>query len=204
VLLAELFVLLSLDPDGTPARGYSNQYATELGVTGALIAELAQQGHLDLHDGRIHVTGTSPTHPLLVQVLENVSDHDGKKLKSHLSRIKHSGWKEVVETMIDDGKLGRDKSTLRPTHHPVLCADDQQALLARLRAAAISDVAMDDETASLLALAGPCQLLEVVAPDRADRTTAKRRIAEASLRVPAAAAVKYAVEAAVVVVIAAS
>ncbi len=66
------------------------------------MTELAQQGHLDLRDGRIHITGTSPTHPLLVQVLENVSAHDGKKLKSHLSRIKHSGWREVVEMMIDD------------------------------------------------------------------------------------------------------
>ena len=204
MLLAELFVLLALDPDGTPARGYSNQSSSELGVTGALITVLVQQGHLDLRDGRIHITGTNPSHPLLIQVLENLSAHDGKKLKTHLSRIKHSGWREVVDTMIDDGKLGCDKSTLRPTHHPVLCVDDQQALLARVRAAATSDVAMDDETACLLALAGPSQLLEIVAPDRADRTIAKRRIAEASLRVPVAAAVKYAAEAAVVAVVASS
>lgn len=50
-------------------------------------------------------------------------------------------------------------------------------------------------TATLLALAGPCQLLEVVAPDRADRRLAKRRIAEASEQVPAARAVKYVIEA---------
>jgi hypothetical protein len=49
--------------------------------------------------------------------------------------------------------------------------------------------------AVLLALAGPCQLLEVVAPERADRKQAKRRIAAASEQVEAAAAVKCAIEA---------
>ena len=47
---------------------------------------------------------------------------------------------------------------------------------------------------ALLALAGPSQLLEVVAPGRSDRAMAKRRIAEAAEQVPAAAAVKYAIE----------
>ena len=52
----------------------------------------------------------------------------------------------------------------------------------------------DDRTAVLLALAGPCHLLEVVAPERADRAAAKRRIAEASERVPAASAVKHVID----------
>ena len=59
---------------------------------------------------------------------------------------------------------------------------------------------MDDTTATLLALAGPSQLLEVVAPDRADRKMAKRRIKEAADAVPAAAAVKYVIEAAAAMV----
>ena len=45
-------------------------------------------------------------------------------------------------------------------------------------------------------MSADCGVLEVVAADRADRKVAKRRIAEASEQVPAAAAVKYAIEAA--------
>ena len=196
VLLAEAFVLLALDPSGTPARGYGNQAATAVGVTGALITELIEAGHLELNDGRIHLTGTNPAHPLLQQVLHNVAPHEGKKLKTRLSHVKHSGWREVVDLMIDEGVLGREKHALQPTRHPVLWREVQDELLARVRSAATSDGPMDDETAVLLALAGPSQLLEIVAPDRADRKVAKRRIKEAAETVPAAAAVKYVIDAA--------
>ena len=66
-------------------------------------------------------------------------------------------------------------------------------MLDGVSAAAIGDGSLDARTAALLALAGPSQLLEVVAPDRADRKAVKR---QASEQVPAAAAVKYAIEAA--------
>ncbi len=195
MLLAEEFVLLALNPDGAPARGYSNHSDTAVGVTGALLAELNQEGHLDLTDGRIHLTGTKPSHPLLLQVLDNVSPHEGKKLKSRLPNIKHSGWSEVVDHMIEQGKLGREHHRLQPTRHPVLFLEQQAEILHRVRAAATTDCSMDDRTATLLALAGPCQLLQVVAPDRADRKFAKRRIEEAAARVPAAEAVKYTIDA---------
>lgn len=200
MLLAEAFVLLALDPSGTPARGYGNQTATAVGVTGALITELIQAGHLDVDDGRIRLTGTTPAHPLLRQVLDNVAPHEGKKLTTRLAHVKHSGWREVVDLMIDDGLVGREKHGLHPTRHPVLQRQLRDDLLARVRAAATSDGPMDDQTAALLALAGPSQLLEVVAPDRADRAIAKRRIKEAADTVPAAAAVKYVIDAAAAVV----
>lgn len=53
---------------------------------------------------------------------------------------------------------------------------------------------MGPRIATLLALAGPSQLLEVVAPARSDRAKAKQRIAEAAEQVPAAAAVRYVIE----------
>ena len=53
---------------------------------------------------------------------------------------------------------------------------------------------MEPRIATLLALAGPSQLLEVVAPARSDRAKAKKRIAEAAEQVPAAAAVKHVIE----------
>jgi hypothetical protein len=195
MLLAESFVLLALAPDGRPARGASNQAAVAVGVTGALLTELALEHHLDVTDGRIHLTGTRPAHPLLAQALDNVAPHGGRKLKSRLGMVKHAGWPEVVDAMVAAGVLGRERSTLRPTRHPVADPTAHAALLADIRTAAVGTGPLDARQATLLALAGPCQLLEVVAPERGDRATAKRRIAEAAELVPAAPAVKRVIEA---------
>jgi hypothetical protein len=195
MLLAEAFVLLALDPNGRPARGMSNQAAAAVGVTGALVTELVQDGHVELADGRIRLTGTKPTHPLLAQALENLAPHEGKKLKSRLSSVKHAGWSEVVNAMVADGVLGREKETLRPTRHPAIDRAGHELLLGEVRAAATGDHPLDARPASLLALAGPCQMLEVVAPERSDRAVAKERIAEATEQVPAAVAVKHVIDA---------
>lgn len=203
MLIAEEFVLLALQPDGRLVRGASNQPAVALGVTGALVTELAIDGHLDLVDGRIRPTGTRPGHPLLAQVLDNTQRHAGKKLTSRLASIKHSGWPEVVDLMIAEGVLGREHVALRPTRHPVADPAAHAALLAEVRAAAVGRGPLDARLATLLALAGPCQLLEVVAPERRDRKAARRRIDAAADQVPAASAVKAAIEAVQVAVIAA-
>jgi len=60
MLLAEEFVLLALTPAGKPARGYSNHSATATGVTGALLTEVSQGGHLDVIDEEVHLTERSP------------------------------------------------------------------------------------------------------------------------------------------------
>jgi hypothetical protein len=194
MLIAEELVLLALHPDGTMARGASSQTAVAVGVTGALVTELALDGHLDVSDGRIRLTGTRPTHPLLAQALDHTAPHAGKKLKSRLGSIKHAGWSEVVDGMIAAGIVGRETAPLRPTRHPVKDLAAQARLLAEVRAAAVGVGPLEPRVATLLALAGPCQLLEVVAPDRADRKAARRRIDTAADQVPAAAAVKATVQ----------
>jgi hypothetical protein len=194
MLLAEEFVLLALDLDGRPAHGLSNQPAAAVGVTGALVTELVQEGHVDVADGRIRLTGTRPTNTLLAEVLDSLAVHEGKKLKSRLGSVKHSGWAEVVDAMVASGILGREKDRLRPTRHPVCDQAAHASLLAEVRVAAAGDDQMGPRIATLLALAGPSQLLEVVAPARSDRAKAKQRIAEAAEQVPAAAAVRYVIE----------
>lgn len=97
--------------------------------------------------------------------------------------------------MVAAGVVGREKAGRRPTRHPTVHPDVHVALLERVRSAAAGSEPLDPPTAALLALAGPCQLLEVVAPARSDRRKAKQRIAEASESVPAAAAVKYVIDA---------
>lgn len=205
MLIAEEFVLLALDDDGTPARGTMNQSAAEIGVTGALLIELVLQGHVTLDGGRIGLTGTRPDHPMLAKALDNTEPHEGKKLKNRLGSITHAGWSEVVDAMVADGVVGREKHTLRPTRHPVADQAAHAALLSEVRTAAQGSGPLTDRLAALLALAGPCQMLEVVAPDRSDRKRAKERIDTAADQIPAASAVKYVIEsAAAAVVVAAS
>jgi Golgi phosphoprotein 3 (GPP34) len=195
VLIAEDLVRMALNPDGTLARGASYQPMVSLGVTAALVSELTLDGHVDVTDGRIHLNGSRPDHPVLARTYENLAPHEGKKLRSRLSSIKHSGWPEVVDHMVETGVLGREKpAAVRTTRHPVTDPAAHAALLAEVRAAATSDGPLEAHTAVLLALSGPCHLLEVVAPERADRKHARRRIDEAADLVPAADAVKVAIE----------
>lgn len=206
MLIAEELVLLALRPDGRLARP-GTQSSVAVGVTGALVAELAIDGHLDLTDGRIRPTGTRPEHPMLAQALDSTARHSGKKLKSRLGSITRAGWSEVLDGMIAAGIVGRDPGPLRPTRHPIADPGTHELLLAEMRAAATGSGPLSPRTATLLALAGPCQLLEVVAPERGDRKAARRRIETAAEHVPAAAAVKATIEAtqaAVIAVIAAS
>lgn len=197
MLFAEEFVLLALDPDGTPARGVINQPGAEISVTGALLSELVHQGHLSVDDDRIELADGRPDHPLLALALENTAPHDGKKLTSRLESITHAGWSEVIDHMIHNGVLGRDKPTLRPTRHPVTDPVAHAALLNEVRLAAQSTGPLTDRLATLLALSGPCQLLDVVAPDPAEHQRAKERIAVAAEQDPVATAVAATITAAV-------
>jgi hypothetical protein len=81
--------------------------------------------------------------------------------------------------------LGRVRlSALRPTRHPVLDTATHQAVLNQVRAAAVGEGLVRPDVAVVLALAGPCRLLERVAPDRGMRDTARRQIARATAETP--------------------
>ena len=191
MLIAEAFVLIALDADGRVAAGPSKQHATAVGVTGALISELAQLGHLDLTDGTIHLTGSTPKSPLLAEALENLRPNEGKKLARRLSSLTQTSWTQVTNAMVAEGALGREGSLLRITRHPIADRAAHQGLLRKVREAATSDGPLDPRTATLLALAGPAEMLAVVAPARADRPAASRRMAAAAEEVPSAFAMHH-------------
>ena len=144
-------------PTGGPPAGCRTNRRRPWGSPARADHQLVQEGHLAIDGGRIRLTGTRPTNPLLAVVLDNVAPHEGKKLKSRLGSVKHSGWPEVVDAMVDAGVIGRDKERLRPTRHPVVDEAAHASLLAEVRAAATGEDPMDPRIATLLALAGPCQ-----------------------------------------------
>ena len=98
---------------------------------------------------------------------------EGKKAKQVIGGLsRHIGGSRdrVVNRLADAGVLGRVRpSVLRPTRHPVLDTAARQAVLDQVRTAARGEGRVRPDVGAVLALAGPCHLLERVAPDRRTR-----------------------------------
>ena len=167
VLLAEELALIALDPDsGRHALGIRDNLNACL--AGLLVVEL----HLD----------DRPESQLLTAASEVVAEA-GPKTKAVLSamsggldRLLGMGtWDAVVAGLVEGGVVAPSSGGLWPRHQ-VIDRAARDAVIERLRAAAASDDPLDARTASLLSMTGPAQLLELVAPDRAARKHARRRI----------------------------
>ena len=167
MLLAEELALVAIDPDsGRHAFGIRDNLNACL--AGLLVAEL----HLE----------DRPASRLLDAASE-VQAEVGPKVKPVLSamsrglerRVGAGTWDAVVGGLVEAGVVASAEGTLRPSHR-LLDIAARDAIVERLRAAAASDEPMDVRTAVLLSMTGPAQLLEVVAPDRATRKHARRRI----------------------------
>jgi hypothetical protein len=167
MLLAEELALVAIDPrSGRHALGIRDNLNACL--AGLLIAELALVDR--------------PSSPLLDAARE-VVDECGGKPKAALSamsrglqrRLGSGTWDAVVEQLVERGVLQPPAGTLRP-HTDVVDHTTRDSLVARLQAAAAGDEPLDVRTAALLSMTGPAQLLELVAPKRAGRRHARRRI----------------------------
>jgi Golgi phosphoprotein 3 GPP34 len=199
VLIAEMLLLVAVDDKGhvPPCSGGS---FLNVGLTGALLAELAVAGQLTIAgDGTVRAGDTWPDDDLLADVYDAVREHlDGRKARQvirGLSRDIGGSRDRVVDRLVATGILGRDKpSMLRPTRHRVIDTATRQAVLDQVRAAAAGEEPMTPEIAVVLALAGPCRLLERVAPDRRTRGQAEKRIAPATAETPFAPSVAQIVD----------
>lgn len=167
MLLAEELALIALDPDsGRHTVGTRDNLNACL--AGLLLAEL----HLD----------DRPRSDLLTAAEEVVAEA-GAKPKAVLSamsrgldrRLGMGTWDAVVAGLVKARVVEPTSGTLRPRNR-VTDRDARDVVVARLRAAAASDDPLDVRTAVLLAVTGPAQLLELVAPDRSGRKHARQRI----------------------------
>jgi hypothetical protein len=118
-----------------------------------------------------------------------VREHlQGRNVRQVIGGLSHhigGSWNRVVDRLTDAGVLGRDRpSLLRPTRHPVLDTAARQAVLAQIRAAAAGERPVSAQVAVVLALIGPCRLVERVAPDPGTRGEAKRRIDRVTAETP--------------------
>ena len=195
MLLAEELLLLGLDPvKGTVVNSARRELL--VGLAGALVGELALAGLVDLAGKRFIAVGTPPDDPLLTAVHQALAQSKGRRAADQLRGLdKGIGgvWSRLVDGLVDQGVLGRGRDHVllfTVTRHPVLQPAVRGELLERVRAAAAGDGELEPRTAVVLALAGPSRLLEVVAPDKASRRHAKRRIETATELTPVAPVVK--------------
>ena len=130
VLIAEMLLLVAVDDKGHVPAG--SDAFVKVGLTGALLAELAVGGQLTIgDDGTVRTADTRPADELLADVYDAVRDHlEGRKARQVISGLsRHIGGSRdhVVDRLVGTGVLGRVRpSVLRPTRHPVL---DTAALL---------------------------------------------------------------------------
>jgi Golgi phosphoprotein 3 (GPP34) len=188
VLIAEMLLLIAVNDKGHVPVGTDT--FVKVGLTGALLAELAMAGQLTIAaDGTVRAEHTRPGDELLADVYDAVREHlQGRKAKQvirGLSRYIGGSRDRVVDRLVGAGVLGRDRpSILRPSRHPVIDTATHQVVLDQVRAAAAGEGLVPPDVAVVLALAGPCRLLERVAPDRGTRSQAKKRIARATAETP--------------------
>jgi hypothetical protein len=188
VLIAEMLLLVAVDDKGHVPVGSGT--FVKVGLTGALLAELAMNGQLTIgDDGMVRTGDTRPGDELLADVYDAVREHlEGRKAEKVINGLsRHVGGSQdrVIGRLVNTGVLGRDRpSVLRPTQHPVLDTTARQAVLDQVRMAARGEGPVRPDVAVVLALSGPCQLLERVAPDRRMRGEAKKQIARATAETP--------------------
>src|SRR4051812_26383511 len=180
MLIAAELLLLGMDPvRGTPLA--TRQYLL-LCLSGALVGGLALTGAVGISRGRFVATGPAPADPLLARVHALLAEPTSRRTAGQLRRLDRAvggAWSQLVDGLVEQGVLGRRRDRVlfwSVTRHPVLRPDAREEPLRRVRLAASGDAGLEPRTAVLLALAGPARLLEVVAPERADRRHARQRI----------------------------
>jgi hypothetical protein len=169
VLLAEELALIATKPT-TRRHALGTRSQLNACLAGLLIADLVLSGGAELDGARqeVRLTGTTPHPDLLVAVAAVVADK-GPKVKSVLSGmdrgLRQHGWAgpwDAASAPITRGDAG---------------APERDEIVTRLRHAAAIDGPADRGTALVLAMTGPANLLEVVAPERGPpRKHARARI----------------------------
>lgn len=192
MLIAEEFVLLCLRPNGRLARaGHHANFAA--GTKGALLAELVIGHHLEITDELIRPTGTRPDNGLLAATLDDLASNAGNRLTgARIRSLKQAGWNEVTAQMTQHGLLGPRRFPPIPARWPIADPTTHERVLSEVRAASTGTLPLNERLAILLSLAGHCQALEVVAPDRAHRAAAKEAIDAATEFVPGLKAIALA------------
>jgi hypothetical protein len=197
--LAEEFLLLAYADDGTPL---TDGMHLDNGLGGALLLALALESRIDVVDKRVVVLNASPTgDPLVDQALERIVEAEKSRKPGYwVSKFAKDTRPRVLEKLVADGVLTMEKDRVLGvfprTRYPA--AQDSEpavetAARQRMRAAVLSDGAVESRTAALCALVAATDLDRKVFADL-DRKRVKARLQEISQGAWAAKAVQATIE----------
>lgn len=183
VLIAEMLLLVAIDDQGRiPATVIPRTGVIKVGLSGALLIELAIDGQLTMAKGRIIRAGDfRPRDELLADVYDAVRSHlDRRSARWAIDGLSHyigGSLKRVTGRLVDAGVLGQERSgILLSTRYPVLDSAARQAVLAQVRGAATGDGPPRPDAAMVLQLAGRCRYMKRIAPDRRARIDLLKRL----------------------------
>ena len=225
MLLAEEFALVAIDPDsGRPPTGTKDR--VELGCAALLVAELGLRDRIRIVDppepdglldrlrsrrDRVETIDDSSTSDELLDHVLRAIRRRGPALRRVVERLgKDLGgvWDRVTGRLEATGRLTEEQERFlllfSRERHRVTDRERHDALLERLRAAALADEPLDERTGLLLAMCGNCHLLETVAPERDVRQRVAARIKDVERDAPYGPLVKRIVDEQAAAVVAAT
>lgn len=154
MLIAEELLLLLTRPDGRPVGSSTH----DVGVAGAFLCELAQQGRVTVDErGRLHVVDASPTaDPLLDLVWGELAAREGKKPKNVLPKVGKDLPTAVYHRLAERGLVVRQESRVlwlfTRVSWPVVGGDRREQAIAELARVLRDGQAPDARTGALVAL----------------------------------------------------
>jgi hypothetical protein len=207
MLLAEELLLLLLDDEKGSVRG---GFGDESGLTGALLLDLVELGHVAEHEGALVAAGGAPSSPqVLADAYSEIDRSDRPRDANHwLNRLPKALKplrRRIAEDLVARGVLGEERhktlGLFSSTRYPELDPGPERELRARLRAVLVDGAEPDPHTALLLGLLAPLELVGHLV-EREHRKAAKARAQEVADRGAVGTAVADAQRAAQAAVIA--
>lgn len=177
--LAEDYLLLVTNPDGKPLDSYS----LDIGVAGACLCVLEEQGRIGLDEkGRIQTSDPSPTgDPLLDLVLKDFAERAGKKPDAVLPAVGKDLPPAIYERLRDQGRVTREEAKTLGLFNridwPPVPGAGREHLVAELAQVLSGEVRPDERTGALIALLAASGLAHTVLgePSGLSRKEAKSR-----------------------------
>ncbi|GGP37483.1 GOLPH3/VPS74 family protein [Saccharothrix coeruleofusca] len=196
--LAEELALLAYDDSGAARVG---QPALGYGLAGALLAELALAGRVDVVDRRVAVLDpTPPQEPAVRAVLARIAADKPRKPKWWVAKLSKGLTTQVLDGLVGAGVLRREKGRVLwvfpRTRYPSPGGREPEAeteARGRLVAAVTGDGPVEPRTAALGALVRAVRYDRQVFPDL-PRSRVRTRLKEFSEGDWAATAVRKAIE----------
>jgi hypothetical protein len=153
--LAEELLLLAYDDQTGKATG--SRIGLDLGMSAAVLVDLALAGRIAYRDGNLAVVDPTPTgDPIADAVLAKVAEDDPHTPAQWLQRLRHRLRTRILEDLVARGVVRDiDETQLEYIHvhrYPVADPAYETEIRRRLAEALITDAVPDERTAALATL----------------------------------------------------